>query len=570
MIPKTQNLSLTQAVLLVDEARNAELRRDIDSLKNILETVWTDFETLPSFTEYPPELRAELLRLYGFFLTFYGRAKNLRDYHAKAKDVLTLANKIFTDEKNAAKAAESNVLLAFCYWNAGEVENCEAFLKLCELDFPENLTHPVALQIKINRLMLLCWLGRFSESYVIFKEIESAITVCKDIRLKILFHFEAAILLQRQKKYVEAVLHFNESIRLCRENENFHLLALTLNNLSLLYLEWGFYREAHHFSDKSLKILKEMEQTGWIPHILDSKALILLAEEKYGSALAVVEDALNYFYQGEDYKGLTASLWTRILCLLGLGNTVDAIYAYGELQQIAGTKISAAAAKKFAAQFEKEIYLIRGLALGAEISELEKSLISRALVKANGGISKAAEILKLKNHQALSFIMATRHPKLYEEMGFQKRVRRGLSKSNKNTSPASNNKDVETPGNSEILRIDLEEKKAVFDFNFRATEINTFYVDERAMGVFGISGDAVIVSRKINQIKQEMTVLVLHENQIIVSKTLHDKDFDVFFVLDENGLPIPLDEENTLGEPFGFCLFDEIGEKEIKFKKLGG
>ena len=152
---------MTKVGLLIDEARVAELRRDADRLKNILSNFPDEWEVSLLLKEYPAEKAAELLRLYGFYLTFYGRAKNLKDYSARAKDALTDAHKLFTEQRNAAKAAESNVLLAFCYWNAGEVENCEAFLGLSEMDFHEPVSHPVVLQIKINQLMLLCWMERF-------------------------------------------------------------------------------------------------------------------------------------------------------------------------------------------------------------------------------------------------------------------------------------------------------------------------------------------------------------------------------------------------------------------------
>jgi hypothetical protein len=567
MFPKTENLSLPGVLHLLDEARNAELRRDADSLKDILQIFWSDAETLPSFSDYPPEIRAEMLRLYGFYMTFYGRAKNFADYQAKAKDVLTLANKLFLEQQNASKAAETNVLLAFSYWNAGEVENCEAFLKLSDVDFGGDTQHPVYLQIKINQLMLLCWMDKISDAFAIYNEITPGIEFCEDIRLKILFHCESAILLQRKTKFLEAIFHFNESVRLAKENDNQHLLALTYNNLSLLYLDLKVFRDAHYFSDKSLEILKEINHTGWIPHILDSKALILLAEEKYSAALSAVEESLVYFYKGEDYNGLTASLMTRIICLLRLGKTKDAVYAYGQLQQIAEGRLGEAAAQKFAAQFEEEIYPIRGMSLDKEILELEKLLISRALIKTRGGKVKAAQILKLKNHQYLSNALNKRHPNLYEELGFRRRARRGSRDDRQKKLPKVTGGDV---WESKILRIDLQGKSLIFDFIAGSKITGAFYFDEALMNRFGIGEDAIVVARAVSRLKPETPILVWHEKQILISQATYDKEFDFFIIYDEAGVPIILDEENLLGEPVGFCLFDDIERDEIKFTKLGG
>ncbi|MBS1797813.1 MAG: tetratricopeptide repeat protein [Acidobacteria bacterium] len=548
----------------MDEARNAELRRDIDLLKNILQNLWPDSETLPTFAEFRLDIRAELLRLYGFYLTFYGRAKNLKDYHARAKDLLTLANKIFLEEKDKAKAAETNCLLAFCYWNAGEVENCEAFLKLVEIDFTDT-GHPVYLQVKINQMMLLCWLGRIAEAIEIFAEIKNPVARCGDIRLKILFNFESAILLQRRAQFVEAIFHFNESINLCRTNDNRHLLALSYNNLSLLYLEMEAFGDAHLFSDKSLEILNEIEHTGWIPHILDTKALILIGEEKYSAALAVVDDAIAIFRQGEDFKGLAASLWTRILCFLRLGRSLQATLTYGELQQIALERIGKPAARKYAESFAKEIRPIQNLPLKTEILDFERFLISRALLKTNGSKVEAAKLLKLKNHQTLSNALAERHPGLYEELGFRQRARRGSGKAKDKSLPP---RSPERRENEKILRLDPQGKKLSFDFHFDETVFDTFYFSEAVMTAFGIFDDAVVAVRRIDQLKKGKPVLVFYDDRLTVAKVSYDEDFDLFVIYDDGGFPIILDGQNVIGEPFAFCLIDETGVREINFKKL--
>ena len=73
MLPETTpKLTTTELLQLIEEARNAELCRDLDALRKILQSVWNDNNRLPTFAEYEPKVRAELLRLCGFFLTIYG------------------------------------------------------------------------------------------------------------------------------------------------------------------------------------------------------------------------------------------------------------------------------------------------------------------------------------------------------------------------------------------------------------------------------------------------------------------------------------------------------------------
>jgi hypothetical protein len=52
-------------------------------------------------------------------------------------------------------------MLALCYWYSGEIEESEAILRTVEQTFEGNELHPVFLQIKVNKLMIMFWKGQF-------------------------------------------------------------------------------------------------------------------------------------------------------------------------------------------------------------------------------------------------------------------------------------------------------------------------------------------------------------------------------------------------------------------------
>lgn len=565
MLPEpTPKLTTTDLLQLLEEARNAELCRDIDSLRTILQTVWNEENGVPTFAEYESAIRAELLRLCGFFLTFYGRSRNLRDYQLKAKDVLTNATEIFQLEGLADKAAESKIILAFCYWNCGEVSECEALLGLVENEFNENKIHPVYLQIKINRMMLLCWCEKFDEAFDIINEISFSIDYCKDTRLRILFNFEAAILFHRKLKYEDAISHFSESIRLAKGNGNFHLLALTYNNLSLLYRDMKRFDEAHDLSIKSFDILKKLNHVGWMPHILDSKALIYLDENKYKEALDAIEEALTYFYEGEDYKGLTAALWTKVRCLLRLGHTKEAVLTFTDLKIIAAERIGEVAVDKFTESFIKEIYVLRHLPFADEIAEFKKARVSAALNSSGGKIGDAAKILGLKNHQALSDILNKQFPELLSELGFKRRARRTPEK--QPAAAASNS--AETSNQRKIYRLILTDKHFSFDFKLTSPQFEVFYFDKYVMREFGGDSSALVAVVPVKKLKAGMPVLAAEEDGFSVGITEYDEWMGIYFISDAKGDPLPIDKENIAGEAIGFCSFAQADNQFIQFSRF--
>ena len=112
----------------------------------------------PNFQSYGEIINAELLRLCGVFLSLYGKySLNLKSYQSRAKDLLTKSIRLFEANNLPDKAAEAHVMLAFCYWNEGEINECETILDIVEADFRANKLHPVYIQICLNRLLVCFW-----------------------------------------------------------------------------------------------------------------------------------------------------------------------------------------------------------------------------------------------------------------------------------------------------------------------------------------------------------------------------------------------------------------------------
>jgi tetratricopeptide (TPR) repeat protein len=566
MLPTAPKLTTAELLQLIEEARNAELCRDIDSLRKILQAVWNDDTCLPTFAEYEPPIRAELLRLCGFFLTFYGRCRNLRDYQLRAKDVLTNAIDIFRAEGLADKAAESKIILAFCYWNSGEVQECEALLGLVENDFSENKLHPVYLQLQINRLLICYWGNNFREGQKLINKISDSMEFCKDFRLRIMFHSESAITYHLLKYFDDAEFHYREAARLATKVGNKRFIAVNLNNLSFLYKDTKNFKAAHSFANKSLKIYSTLGDTGWIPHVLDTKALIYIDENEFLKALETIEEALEYFYQGEDSNGLTNALWTKVRCLFRLERAEEALLTFTELKNIASEHIGEVAVKKFAKNFTEEIYILRHLPISDELTAFKKARIGAALIEADGGIVKAARILGYNNHQALSDTLNNQFPGLLEELGFKRRARRGSAKKKDSKTVNINSSDIFHE--REISRLVLKDKHFSFAFPFSSEQFETFYFDKYLMKSFGIDTGAIVAVIPISELSKGKLVLVSDRDGFMFGKTEYDDWAGIYFISDGQGNPIPIDETNIVGEPVGFCEFSKTDDKYIQFSRL--
>jgi tetratricopeptide (TPR) repeat protein len=564
MLPKTTPKLTTAEILhLIEEARNAELCRDTQSLRKILQIVWSVEET-PNFNNYDEPIKAELLRLCGVYLSFYGFAQNFKDYQVRGKDLLTNAIEIFEVNKILDKAAEAKINLAFCYWNVGEVNECEAILDVVQAEFGENLLHPVYLQICINRLLIYFWSQEFAPALRIIEEISAPMQFCADVRLQAMFHNQAGIFYRADKQYDKAVFHLNEAIRFAKKANNRLYVTANLNNLAYLYKEINDFQKAFNCISQSIDEAKRIDYQGFLPHALDTKALIYLDWNKSEKAFETINQAIDYFRQGEDYRGLTDALWTKVRCLLRLERAEDAFFTFAELEHIALEHIGEIAAKKFAKNLTEEVYALKHLALFDEVAEFKKARVSAALIQAKGKVSKAAKILRLKNHQALSDILNKQFPELLGELGFKRRARRTTEKQSKTININSSNILVER----EISRLILTDKHFSFDFKVSSESFETFYFDKYLMKSFGIDSGAIVAVIPISEIKAGMMVLISNENGFTVGKTEYDGWAGIYFISDEQNNPIPIDETNIIGEPIGFCSFSKADNKYIQFSRL--
>lgn len=569
MLPKTApKLTTAELLQLIEEARDAELCRDTESLKKILQPIWNIGE-IPEFDKYEDLIKAELYRLCGVFLCFYGKySQNSKNYQTRGKDFLINAIELLETGKNLSKAAEAKINLALCYWNLGEVSETEAILDIIESDFSASSLHPIYFRTCINRLLIHFWKQDISAALKLIEEIKVPMQFCTDSRLQAMFHNQVGIFYTNNTDYEKADFHLKEAVRFAEKKNNKLFVAINLNNLAYLYKETKDFSKALDYVSGAISELNKTKYKGFLPHVLDTKALIYLDLNKLESAIETIDLAIEFFKQGEDYRGLTEAFWTKIQCQFRLNLTEEALFTYGELHRIAIEQIGEVAVKKFAENFTKEIYYLRHLPLTDEVAEFKKAQVKAALIEANGVIGKAAEILQLRNHQALSEILNKQFPELLIELGFKRRAKRNAVREKiSQVEKIINNADEELV-EYKISRLVLTDRNFSFDFKFTSPQFETYYFNKFLMKKFGITSGAIVTVSEVKEIETGMLTLISEQDKFSVGRAEYDDWANIYFIVDEQGNPIPVNQENIVGEPIGFCPISKADDKYIKFSRL--
>jgi tetratricopeptide (TPR) repeat protein len=554
---KSSTLTSADVYHVINEAREAELCRNIDLFRDVLSVVWVDIERDPDFETLEISIRSELLRLCGVFLSHFGRSRGLPDYQIRAKDILTRAAELFETGKYTDKAAKTKVALANCYWFSGEVSEYEDLIKSVEDDFSADPRHPVAIQIKLNRLLIANWKLDQNEARYFIQEISKVISTDHNLRLRTQFHNLAGINFSINGHLDLASFHFNEAVRIAKDANYKMFVAVNLNNLAFVYRQDGHFHQAHETSDKAIAITEARGDKGWTAHFLDTKALIYLDQSEYSESLRVIERSISIFSEGEDYGGLTDAMWTKCLCLLRLSQSKDALTVFMDLKDIAARQIGEIAVDKFITLLMEQIYILKQFPLTDELAALKRSLVVRALRETEGHMAKASKVLGLHSQQHLSQILNREFPDIYDELGITRRARR--SKGTRKKEPPL-----------DVSRLIMPKGRTYsFNFNWRGTlEPQFFYFPKYLMLAFGIKADAIVA---VMPVKSESLfdggiVLYSYNYTFRIGRLAYDELAKIFLVdLEEL---IFLSDVTLIGVPIGYCRVADRHKKTMKFERL--
>jgi tetratricopeptide (TPR) repeat protein len=570
----TKKITKSKLTALLEEAKDAELSRDIEESRRIFSSFWQDIETDPDVSDFETVVQAELLRLCGFFLSCYGRSQGKANYQLRGKDLLTRAIGIFEEFDHSEKTAEARVMLALCYWYEGEIEECESILRFTEEQFKENHLHPVYLQIRLNRLMTLLWKKDYQKAIEIIEELKIPMELCQDWRLKTMYHNQAGIFYGLLGKNDKAVFNHNEALRFARRIKSSRFIATVLNNLALLYMQMSDFKAANLRIGEAISIFENLNDTGWIPHALDTKALVLAKQNKCEEALDAIENAISYFAKGDDYSGLVDGFWTKVQILLRLDRKSEALILFSELANLASERIGEFAVKKYADLFAELFYVSKNLPLTDEVKNYKKQMVSQSLRRNNASIIETASDLGI-SHQSLSDILRNQFPELRGEFGLNNRMRRNSKITSRKPETVTKTKTNKTREREvrKITPVDISRSGVIFE-NFDLSdnnEIFTFIAPSSILEQFGIAGDAIICVVKQDFQPGQPFVVCERENKAYDCGIAAVDDLTGYFYLisdDDEPKPFSLNEFFSIGRIAGFCLLESISDQQVAFKAL--
>ncbi len=406
---------------LIAKARDAEISRDLDRLEELLSEVWDDFDKNPDYSEFEPDIRAELLRISGYYLATFGSSNTRKNYQDRGKDLISKSIALFEELRMPHELARAKALLASVYYYSGQVEECEIILDEAAVFYDHDQLHPVNLLIAVTKVGALIWKNDYQAAVEILNNVQIPMELCEDHFLLVRYHMQAGIIYSRIERFELSKTHFEKGIYHSEALGNLRYLGSIYNSFSLGYLRNGDLEQAREKVAESIKIFKDVNERGWLANAFDTEAQIYLADEKFEKALESIDKSIELFKEGEFFSGWTDALWVKVHVLLRSDKKEEAIMLYGELADLAGREIGEYAVRKYANKFSKIIHVKKGTDFFGEVQAFKRELLMESLVDSDADIDQSAESLKT-NRKEIIHLLNREFPDIYLELGMSPHV----------------------------------------------------------------------------------------------------------------------------------------------------
>lgn len=448
-----------------------------ESAREALGELWQGVGQRPDTEKLKPFTAAEVLLQCGALSSWLGNSEHLSGAQEKAKDLLFEACRLFTVQGQSAKVSEAQYELGFCYFRLGAYDEARVVLDeaLNELE-DTNLKAKVLIRHSIVEV----WTGRYHDAWDILEKAREFFEASGDA-LKGKWHGQRGLVLRRlataeqRSDYADrAIMEFTAAIYHCELAGHERYCGNAFNNVAMLLYQLDRYSEAHEHLDRAQEIFKRHQDSGYLAQVNDTRARVLVAEQRYVEADRIIAGVIQAFEQSGESALLVDALTIQGVVWSRLGvkeNSIQILNRAISIAQASGSYLNGGLtaltlieehgeslneSKLYRVycradellkdvQDAEHITRLRACArivtkrlLGAQLSDknfsianaldaYEARFIAEALELERGSITRAAKKLGM-SHQLLGNALKTRHRNLLELRTTPKPRRRSIIK----------------------------------------------------------------------------------------------------------------------------------------------
>jgi tetratricopeptide (TPR) repeat protein len=454
-------------------------RGQYEAARASLGDLWRGIGERPNSEGLAEATAAEVLLQCGALTGRMGASRQAQGAQDAAKDLISESAELFERLGEAEKAALARSDLALCYWRQGEYNEARALL---EGAYERGGSGEPKVKIALRLTVVEASAGRHADALRVLTETAPLLEKVTNHALRGNFHNERALILRRlgtaensPDYFDRAIIEHTAAIFHYEQAGDERYKATNENNLAFLLYKLGRYSETHAHLNRARRVLLRLKDAGLLAQVDETKARVLIAEQKYREANRVIGGAVQTLERGGDSALLADALTVQAVAWARLGlheSSINALRRAVRLAEESGARSNAGlaaltlieehGAERMSAadvygvytradellrdtQDAEDIARLRACArvvmrrlsgpragdkdfsLYGAIHDFEARAIGQALEEAGGSVTKAARLLDIP-YQTLTGMLRRRHRGLLKKRAPAKRRLRSIVK----------------------------------------------------------------------------------------------------------------------------------------------
>jgi CheY-like chemotaxis protein/tetratricopeptide (TPR) repeat protein len=319
-----------RAMLRCQIAADFEHRGQYDAACDALAELWQGVGQKPRLEGLSELTTAEILLRVGALSGWSASATQDKEGQAAAKDLISESITRFEALGEITRAASGQSELGFIYWREGAYDEARIIYADAQKKLKEDNDSELQAKILIRRVLVESCDGRYNESLRILTDTAMIFAASTNDVLKGKYHNELGLVLRKLGtaesrpdytdraiiEYTAAAHHFEQA-----GHTGYH--ASAENNLGFLLYLVGRYQEAHEHLNRARRLFLTIKDKGRIAQVDDARARVLLAESRLKEAERASGNAVEVLSKGGEQGLYAEALTTRGRILAKLGNFAE-------------------------------------------------------------------------------------------------------------------------------------------------------------------------------------------------------------------------------------------------------
>jgi transcriptional regulator with PAS, ATPase and Fis domain len=336
------NLSrVEQAQLRCQAAKELEELGNYEAARNAMGEFWQRIGERPQVSGLDQHTAALVLLRAGSLSGWIGSANQIEGAQGVAKDLISESASIFKSLHKTERVAEAYIDLAICYWREGAFDEARVTLQevLTQLGNDNGEQKARAL---LNSAIVDIFSSRFNDALYTLSKAAPLFEISRSHAAKGRFHVHLALALrnlgtlEHREDYIDrALVEYTAASYHFEQAGHTRYRARVENNLGFLLLTTGKFIEAHEHLNRARLLFASLKDNGSIAQVDETRARVLLAQERNSEAEKVARSAVRTLEKGDEQSVLAQALTTQGVALSRLGRFEEARLTLERAQEVA-------------------------------------------------------------------------------------------------------------------------------------------------------------------------------------------------------------------------------------------